>query len=387
MSVNRRQSDRVSRRRMLQTAIALTTFGSVTFKPFRRVRAASSERCGLALCIGLNSVNPNYYGGWSGLLAGCKNDSDAMAAIASNNGFYDVKNLQDGQATKYNVRRHIAWAASELRPGDIFMLTCSSHGSVTRDLDGDEASGEDQTICLYDGQWVDDDRASLWGRFAKGVRIVMVADLCHSGTTARAREAVAGLKATSEQKEEVAKHKGPKATKSPSATREEEHAEKEVREQTKVLEAYLKFLDGLSLNPPDASHDDVGVAYNFEYQGKPHPIPIRTMPAALALKLSQTEVKEPLPRSASELRPTGADGLLLAACQDSQVALDGSYNGLFTSALLKVWDQGRFQGKTYNDFCNSVKTTVNQSQHMPNLQNFGIPRSSPLASERPFQVK
>jgi hypothetical protein len=38
------------------------------------------------------------------------------------------------------------------------------------------------------------------------------------------------------------------------------------------------------------------------------------------------------------------EGLLLAACQDSQVALDGDRNGLFTGTLKGVWDNGRFRG-------------------------------------------
>lgn len=39
-----------------------------------------------------------------------------------------------------------------------------------------------------------------------------------------------------------------------------------------------------------------------------------------------------------------ASVLLLGACQDNQVALDGNANGLFTELLLKVWAKGNFVG-------------------------------------------
>jgi len=36
--------------------------------------------------------------------------------------------------------------------------------------------------------------------------------------------------------------------------------------------------------------------------------------------------------------------LLLAGCQDNQESQDGVGNGRFTQELLRVWDEGRFQG-------------------------------------------
>ena len=39
----------------------------------------------------------------------------------------------------------------------------------------------DESFCLYDGQIIDDELFSLWRSFRKGVRVVFVADTCHSG--------------------------------------------------------------------------------------------------------------------------------------------------------------------------------------------------------------
>ena len=47
---------------------------------------------GISLNIGLNSVDPNHYGGWDGQLAGCENDANDMAKIARASNF-DVKKL------------------------------------------------------------------------------------------------------------------------------------------------------------------------------------------------------------------------------------------------------------------------------------------------------
>ena len=46
---------------------------------------------GISLNIGLNSVDPNHYGGWNGQLAGCENDANDMASIATTAGL-DVTN-------------------------------------------------------------------------------------------------------------------------------------------------------------------------------------------------------------------------------------------------------------------------------------------------------
>jgi hypothetical protein len=53
------------------------------------------------------------------------------------------------------------------------------------DLNGDEEDFTDETWCLFDGQIVDDELYSLYAKFAKGVRILIFSDSCHSGTVAK----------------------------------------------------------------------------------------------------------------------------------------------------------------------------------------------------------
>ena len=77
---------------------------------------------GIALNIGLNSVDPNHYEGWSGPLNACEADANDMAALAQAQGFVAAK-LLTKKATRDAVLKGIASAAQKLKSGDIFWLS------------------------------------------------------------------------------------------------------------------------------------------------------------------------------------------------------------------------------------------------------------------------
>lgn len=139
---------------------------------------------GKALTIGLNAVSPASYGGWSGVLAACEADARDMSAIAKSRNF-EVTNLMTKDATRANVIAAITSAAQSLKDGDIFLLSYSGHGGTLPDLNSDEEDFTDETWCLFDGEIVDDELYSLYSKFAKGVRILVFSDSCHSGTVAK----------------------------------------------------------------------------------------------------------------------------------------------------------------------------------------------------------
>ncbi|MET9964023.1 caspase family protein [Streptomyces sp. NPDC006326] len=88
----------------------------------------------------------------------------------------------------------------------------------------------------------------------------------------------------------------------------------------------------------------------------------------------------------SELRGTKGDGVpavLIAACQDDQVASDGRINGLFTEKLLRVWNQGAFSGG-YADFHREIKKHMPANQ-IPNLYTTGNPGAEFLG-QKPFTI-
>jgi hypothetical protein len=140
---------------------------------------------GIALNIGLNSVDPVHYQGWSGPLNACEADANDMADLARAQGFTAVK-LLTRKATRDVVLKGIAEAAHKLKSGDIFLLSYSGHGGQAPDLNGDEPDGKDETWCLYDGQLIDDELYSSWSAFAAGVRVLLLSDSCHSGSVSKA---------------------------------------------------------------------------------------------------------------------------------------------------------------------------------------------------------
>jgi hypothetical protein len=143
----------------------------------------------IALCLGLNYVDPKAYGGWDGELRGCILDAYAMEGLARLNGWMVGDVLLDSQATAAALDERMASYAALLEAGDRLLLTYSGHGGQVRDVDGDEGDGKDETWCLWDGELVDDRIGAMLARFRAGVRIVLVSDSCHSGTVSRARRA------------------------------------------------------------------------------------------------------------------------------------------------------------------------------------------------------
>lgn len=84
-------------------------------------------------------------------------------------------------------------AAAALTSGDIFMITYSGHSGQAPDESGDEQDLTDETWCLYDGQLIDDELFIAWSAFRPRIRVVVLADSCHSGSVTRAALAMVSL--------------------------------------------------------------------------------------------------------------------------------------------------------------------------------------------------
>lgn len=244
---------------------------------------------GVSIHIGLNKVDKQaYYPLIVPDLMACENDAIDMSKLAAKIG-YETLVLLNENANYEAVRQAIVNAASQLKSGDIFLLTYSGHGSQVLDLTGDETDGLDETWVLYDRQIVDDELYELWSKFAAGVRIVVVSDSCHSGTVTRFAAGVAEV--------DIARIK-----------------------------------NGL----------------------KEKSIPI-----------------------------CSAFGILISGCQDKQVAYDGVKNGLFTSKLLEIWENGRFKG-TYKQFRDAIAKKLPRRQS-PNYFTFGA-KSTKFYRQVPFSI-
>ncbi|WP_432034888.1 caspase family protein [Streptomyces cucumeris] len=281
---------------------------------------------GLSLHIGLNQVDPAAYDGWSGELNACEQDATDMASLADSAGFDVTDPLITSDATSEAVVFALEAAAGRLAGGDILFLTYSGHGGQVPDLNHDETGDRlDETWVLYDRQLVDDELFELFGKFAKGVRIWMLSDSCHSGTVAR-----------------------------------------RLPELLSARELDRRF--------HTEDPDEVGRR-------------IRAMPQTVQSTVYRRdrEMYDRIQkaRTAKDLAKIEASVLEISGCQDNQTSADGIVNGLFTGTLLEVWRGGAFPG-SYRGLHREIVKRMPPDQ-TPHLFLAGAPNPA-FARQRPFTI-
>ncbi|MFT4796796.1 MAG: hypothetical protein ACJAYE_002985 [Candidatus Azotimanducaceae bacterium] len=250
----------------------------------------------------------------------CEADADSLFAIAGGLG-YDSSILNTTQATRSAVIKGVRAVAAELTAGDIFFLSYSGHGGQVRDVNFDEADGADETWCLFDGQLIDDELNVLWQTFDPLVRILVLSDSCHSGTVTRNQPQV-----TMPSGELALKLYG---TESPSFR----YMPRVEAQRTYGQNA--QFYDGIQRG----------------------------------LSTSQTG--------------EGPMVLLISGCRDDQLSVEGWDHGLFTSALLEVWNEGQFEGN-YQSFYDQVLKSMPEIQQ-PQLYATGN-KENDFLHQSPFFI-
>ena len=139
-------------------------------------------------------------------LAGAVNDLQIVGKMLRTQfGFRppeDFSILMDEEATHSGIEQAFQQLINKVQPGDFVYIHYSGHGSQTRDLNGDERSGKDQTWVPYGartGQYegkddydILDDELDVWlsALYDKTSQVVFVSDSCHSATVSRAQRAV-----------------------------------------------------------------------------------------------------------------------------------------------------------------------------------------------------
>lgn len=286
---------------------------------------------GVSLHIGVNTVDPGHYAGWSGPLTACEFDANDLAGVVSAQGI-TPQVLLTARATRAAVVRVLRAAAKRLKAGDLFVLTYSGHGGQVDDLSGEEDDKLDETWCLFDGQLIDDELYLELSRFRKGVRVLVLSDSCHSGTVTRAAAAPAAAGARPRQMP-------------PAVARQVYQAHKtqyDHRQRAVMSAAGRRTVD------PDAA-------------------------------LANVSASGRLTRIAARCK---ASVILVSGCQDNQYSMDGARNGAFTEQVLAVWNGGAFEG-SHAGFHARVRSGLPPSQS-PNLFTMG-PVARFLA-QRPFTV-
>jgi hypothetical protein len=287
----------------------------------------------ISLHIGLNSVDPGEYGGWSGDLCACEFDARDMEAIAKSRKMSRTL-LLTKSASRSKVLDAIRAAAKALGKGDLFLVTYSGHGGQVPDVSGDEPDKLDETWCLYDGQLIDDELYLELGRFAPGVRIFVLSDSCHSGSVVRA---------------------GPPDPGGPHLRPKQMPRGVAIRTYTE----HQQFYDDLQRAVAKAA-------------GKSGVLEPRAGTPDAAVSARRTAV-------ANRFKPAL---LLISGCQDNQTSMDGDHNGAFTEQLLLVWDHARYRGN-YARFYASIKARMPAAQ-TPNL--FSMGDVAAFVSQEPFSL-
>lgn len=127
-------------------------------------------------------------------------------------------------------------------------------------------------------------------------------------------------------------------------------------------------------NDPRLSRFD-GLHYRF----MPHDVAVRTYRENESF---YGQIAEALPRAQA---PILASVLLISACQDVELALDGAFNGLFTGTLLGVWKDGQFRGG-YQDFYQAIYKNIDHYYHQhPNYLLIGASHPT-FEDQRPFTI-
>lgn len=137
-----------------------------------------------ALLIGIN------YRGTRAALKGCVNDVDTMKEYLIEKRGYQAENItvltEDGKLpTNENIRNELDRLVR--RDGEELWLHYSGHGSSTRDRNGDEDDGRDETIVPLDYAshgMITDDQLHGYMEHVKedGPKVYCIFDCCHSGT-------------------------------------------------------------------------------------------------------------------------------------------------------------------------------------------------------------
>jgi hypothetical protein len=310
--------------------------------PRNRVRSTKktwpTRTRSLSLHIGLNSVSPTHYGGWSGELMACEFDANDMAAIAKKSGIKSTV-LLTKKGTRANTLAALRGAARQLKAGDLFFLTYSGHGGQVPDVTGDEQDKKDETWCLYDGELIDDELFLELSRFAEGVRVLVLSDSCHSGTVTRAPLPEA----------DAVRPVGRSKMMPPAVA-------------MRTYREHQAFYDKLQKDVAKEAGGSVVVD-----------------PDAMLGRIDRITLSTRLTEIAKECK---AAVLLISGCQDNQTSMDGDHNGAFTEQLLQVWNHGAYRG-SYAKFHAAIKARMAATQS-PNF--FTLGPAAAFVGQQPFSV-
>ena len=279
---------------------------------------------GLSLHVGVNATEA--VGIDVAALEGCENDARKMLEISRSRGFIHLGDDPDepvigSDATYENVLGKIHIAAKELKPGDIFLFTFAGHGT----RQGEEEDEEAEKADLQDETLVLHDRLLI----DNVLRRLLWPSFKHGVRVIMVSDSC---------------HSGGAAM---------SVVDSEIEGDTSNGNGFR--IRGIS-----------------QGQAKSH---------MASLKEFYDKLKSELPATPP---PVAAEVLLLAACKEDEKTIDGKDNGVFTKALLDVWNTNG--SKTYAQLMEGISQKLKEQNIKTTPVMFPIPETSALGKTEAFRI-
>ena len=132
-----------------------------------------------AILMGLNKIDPTYYG-TDGALKGCLNDVNSWIALIKPD---EYKVLLNEDATPENFLGCLHSVKTKAKAGDTIYIMYSGHG--TQIESGQEQDTIDEAFCFYNRIFMDKNFNNNIATIKKGIKVVGIFDCCFSGGISR----------------------------------------------------------------------------------------------------------------------------------------------------------------------------------------------------------
>lgn len=153
-------------------------------------RSYCQEPTAFVLLVGMNSLDHSKYGSRysEAPLSGAEMDIGNMKYMLRKSGYTknQISVLWNEEATRKRILdslSSITKRAAKNKANNLIIFYFTGHGDQTLDLNNDEEDGQDEILICYDQKLIDDDLNKIWVNISPSIRILMIVDACHSGTT------------------------------------------------------------------------------------------------------------------------------------------------------------------------------------------------------------
>lgn len=283
---------------------------------------------GRSIHIGVDEVDASVYREHLEPLAAAERDAAAMRDLATAVGV-STRLIVGEDATRKNVVESLEATIERLVPGDFLAITFAGHGVSLRGA-GDDPDGFDEAWCLHDGLLLDDELALYLSTVPAGCEVAVVTDACFAAGVLDGQDEARRVGAPAERgRTRLPPSQAGTGTLSDGGT-------------VDFGDFDSGFLDAAGVKPGDfviargpATRGADRAISQLLRSGVIPPGPVRFQPG--------------------EVR---AEVVSLAAAAEGELAYEGPKHGLFTAALITLFDRIELRQLTYADLIDIARAIV-----------------------------